>query len=86
MGSVAYLAERLEADLYGYLPELYKNPLSKLAVMVSAVIEARSCNLMEIAARLPIKTQRIRSLVTRGLSGFCRRTPSRPRCDGAFRG
>ena len=61
MGSVAYLAERLETDLYGYLPELYKNPLSKLAVMVSAVIEARSCNLMEIAARLPIKTQRMES-------------------------
>lgn len=61
MGSVAYLAERLEADLYGYLPELYKNPLGKLAVMVSAVIEARSCNLMEVAARLPIKTQNITS-------------------------
>lgn len=61
MGSVAYLAERLEVDLYGYLPELYKNPLAKLATMVAAVIEARSCNLMEVAARLPIKTQRMAS-------------------------
>jgi hypothetical protein len=61
MGSVGYLAEQLEADLFGYLPELYKNPLAKLAVMVSAVIEARSCNLMEVAARLPIKTQNITS-------------------------
>jgi hypothetical protein len=61
MGSVAHLAERLEADLYGYLPELYKNPLAKLATMVCAVIEARSCNLMEVAARLPIETQNITS-------------------------
>lgn len=56
MGSVAYLAEQLEADLYGYLPELYKNPFAKLATMVSVVIEARRCNLMEVAARLTIKT------------------------------
>jgi hypothetical protein len=61
MGSVLHLAQGLEADLRVFLPHLYKSPLEKLSIMVAGVIEARSCNLMEIAARLPLETERVES-------------------------
>ncbi len=61
MGSVEFLAGRLEADLRVFLPHDYKSPVKKLSVMVASVIEARSCNLMELAARLPLETQRSES-------------------------
>lgn len=61
MGSVVHLAKGLEDDLRVFLPDLYKSPLEKLSIMVASVVEARSCNLMEIAARLPMETQRTES-------------------------
>jgi hypothetical protein len=61
MGSVLHLAKGLEGDLRGFLPHLYKSPLEKLAIMVAGVVEARSCNLMELAARLPLETKRVGS-------------------------
>jgi hypothetical protein len=61
MSSVSYLAKRLEEDLRGFLPHVYKSPLEKLAIMTAGVVEARSCNLMELAARLPLETRRTES-------------------------
>jgi hypothetical protein len=61
MSSVSYLAKRLEEDLRGFLPHVYKSPLEKLAIMTASVVEARSCNLMELAARLPLETRRVES-------------------------
>lgn len=61
MSSVVYLARRREEDWREFLPHLSKSPLEKLAIMIASVVEARSCNLMELAARLPLGTQRIES-------------------------
>ncbi|MGH6815036.1 MAG: hypothetical protein ACREC6_04970 [Hyphomicrobiaceae bacterium] len=61
MSSVMYMAKRLEDDLRGFLPHVYKTPLEKLAIMAASVVEARSCNLMELAARLPLETRRMES-------------------------
>jgi hypothetical protein len=40
---------------------MFKSPRDKLAIMIAALIEARSCNTMELAARLPIETERAAS-------------------------
>lgn len=61
MSSIMYMAKCLETDLRGILPQIYKNPLEKLAVLAASAVEARSCNLMELAARLPLATPRMAS-------------------------
>jgi hypothetical protein len=61
MGTVERLAQAIEVDLAALLPDMYKNPREKLATMVAALIETRSCNTMELAARLPLKTERAES-------------------------
>jgi hypothetical protein len=61
MGAIAHLAKSLEGDLAALMPSMYKNPRAKLSVMVACLIEARSCNTMELAARLPIETGRAES-------------------------
>ena len=53
MGTVEHLARCVEADLSALFPEMYKNPREKLAVMIACLIETRSCNTTELAARLP---------------------------------
>jgi hypothetical protein len=58
MGTIEHLSAAIASDLAELLPNMYKNPRQKLAVMVSCLIEARSCNTMELAARLPIETER----------------------------
>ena len=59
--SVSHLAKHLVASLEAFCPNMYKNPREKLAIMASCLIETRSCNLMELAARLPIETERTES-------------------------
>ena len=61
MGSVEHLARCIEQDLTAMFPAMFKSPREKLAIMVAALIEARSCNTMELAARLPIETERAAS-------------------------
>jgi hypothetical protein len=61
MSAIKHLAKCVESDLAVLLPTLYKNPREKLAVMVASLIETRSCNTMELAARLPIETERAES-------------------------
>lgn len=61
MGMVARLAKAIGVDLASLLPDMYKNPRGKLAVMVACLVETRSCNTMELAARLPLETDRSES-------------------------
>ena len=61
MGTVKHLARCLEHDLAVLLPALYKSPREKLATMAACLIETRSCNTLELAARLPIETDRVES-------------------------
>jgi hypothetical protein len=58
MSSVEHLARSILADLVDLFPQMYKNPREKLAMMVACLVETRSCNTMELAARLPIETDR----------------------------
>jgi Transposase DDE domain len=61
MGTVEHLATCIERDLAVMFPEMYKNPRKKLATMVAILIETRSCNTMELGARLPLDTERAES-------------------------
>ena len=61
MGAVQHLAKCIEQDLTAMFPSMFKSPREKLAIMIAALIEARSCNTMELAARLPIETERAAS-------------------------
>jgi hypothetical protein len=61
MGTVERLAQAIGVDLAALLPQMYKNPREKLATMVACLIETRSCNTMELAARLPLQTERAES-------------------------
>ena len=61
MGTVQHLAKCIEQDLRAMFPAMHKSPREKLGIMIAALIEARSCNTMECAARLPIETERAAS-------------------------
>ncbi len=61
MGSILHLSSSIDDDLSSLCPSLYKSPREKLSVMVSALIEAQSCNLMDLAAILPLETARSES-------------------------
>jgi hypothetical protein len=58
MGSVLHLSSCIHTDLLDLCPDLYKSPREKLSLMVGALIEAQSCNLMDLAALLPLETER----------------------------
>lgn len=58
MTSVSHLADHIHRDLLDLVPDLKKSPRQKLAIMVSALIERQSCNLMELAAVLPLETDK----------------------------
>ena len=53
MGTVQGLAKAVEGELAGLMPDMYRNPRKKLAIMVACLVETRSCNTMELAAKLP---------------------------------
>lgn len=61
MGTIERLAKAIGGDLEALLPDMYKNPREKLATMVACLFETRSCNTMELAARLPLETDRSES-------------------------
>jgi hypothetical protein len=65
MGTIEHLATCIEQDLCALFPAMHKNPRKKLATMIATLIatliETRSCNTMELAARLPIETERAES-------------------------
>ncbi len=60
-GTVEHLAGCIGADLLDLFPAMSKSPRAKLALMVGCLTETRSCNTMELAARLPLGTERAES-------------------------
>ena len=65
---VARQAEGLVEELRKRLPAQRKTQRGKLALLVAAVLHARSANLMAVAASLPLDTER-RTCVTSGSRG-----------------
>ncbi len=59
MSTVRHLAEEVSSGLRAVLPGINKNPLYKLSLCAAAVLEVQSCNTMDIAAVLPLETERI---------------------------
>ncbi len=59
MSTIKHLSTEVERSLAEGCPWLYKNPRRKLSLCVAAVLEVRSCNTMEIAAALPLYSERI---------------------------
>ncbi len=59
VGSIEHLAEQVEKDLEQALPKQRKTQRKKLALLVSTMIQTRSANTMDLAAALPIGTERI---------------------------
>ena len=59
MSTVRHLAEEVSFGLRAVLPGINKSPPRKLSLCAAAVPEVRSCNTMDIAAVLPLETERI---------------------------
>ena len=57
MGTVQKLAEKVKEGLQTALPKLRKTVVSKLALAVGAMIEARTPNTIELANVLPLPTE-----------------------------
>lgn len=58
LGNTFYLAEAIYKDLKDILPKQRKTQRRKLALLVGAMLQARTANTMDLAAHLPLKTQR----------------------------
>lgn len=59
MCTINHLAEEVSGGLRSVLPDLNKSPLGKLSLCVAGVLEVQTCNTMDIAAVLPLETDRI---------------------------
>lgn len=58
LGSTFHLAEAINQDLKDIFPEQRKTQRGKLALLVGAMLHARTANTMDLAAHLPLKTKR----------------------------
>lgn len=58
LGSTSHLAEAISQDLKDIFPKQRKTQREKLALLVSAMLHARTANTMDLAAHLPLKTKR----------------------------
>src|SRR4051795_1204153 len=59
MGGVEHVSEGIIADLVARLPRQRKTQRAKLGLLVATMLEARSANLMDLAAALPRGTERL---------------------------
>lgn len=59
MGSIHYLAGAIKKDLLTALPYQRKTQRDKLALLVATMLHAKTANTMELAAQLPIATERL---------------------------
>jgi DDE family transposase len=59
VGSIQHLAEAIKLDLREALPNQRKTQRDKLALLVAAMLHARSANTMDLAAQIPLATERI---------------------------
>jgi len=58
MSTINHLAEEIRFGLRSVLSDLNKSPLGKLSLCVAAVLEVQTCNTMDIAAVIPLDTDR----------------------------
>jgi hypothetical protein len=58
-GSIQHLAEVIREDLLKVLPRQRKTQRNKLALLVATMLHVRSANTMDLAASLPLTTDRI---------------------------
>jgi len=59
MGGIERLSEAISADLKGRFPGQRKTQREKLALLAATMLEVRSANLMELAASLPRRSERL---------------------------
>jgi len=59
MGGIEHVSEGIIADLAARLPRQRKTQRAKLGLLVATMLEARSANLMDLAAALPRATERL---------------------------
>jgi len=59
VGSIQHLAEAIKLDLIEALPHQRKTQRNKLALLIATMLHARSANTMDLAAQLPLATERI---------------------------
>jgi Transposase DDE domain len=59
LGSIQHLAEAIKLDLIEALPKQRKTQRNKLALLVATMLHARSANTMDLAAQIPLATERI---------------------------
>ena len=59
VGSIQHLAEAIKLDLIEALPFQRKTQRNKLALLVATMLHARSANTMDLAAQIPLATERI---------------------------
>jgi hypothetical protein len=59
VGSIQHLAEAIKEDLLEVLPHQRKTQRDKLSLLVATMLHVRSANTMDLAASLPIATERI---------------------------
>jgi hypothetical protein len=59
VGSIQHLAEAIKLDLIEALPYQRKTQRNKLALLIATMLHARSANTMDLAAQIPLATERI---------------------------
>src|SRR3954462_11688256 len=59
MGGIEHVSEGIIADLVARLPRQRKTQRAKFGLLVATMLEARSANLMDLAAALPRGTERL---------------------------
>ena len=59
MGGIEHIGEGIIADLAARLPRQRKTQRAKLGLLVATMLEARSANLMDLAAALPRPAERL---------------------------
>ena len=58
MNGIKEIAESLGSELKRRLPKQRKTQRTKLALLVSTMLDVRSANLMDLAAGLPLEADR----------------------------
>jgi len=69
VGSIQHLAEAIKEDLREVLPNQRKTQRDKLSLLIATMLHVRNANTMDLAAFLPIETERI-DMRYQWISGF----------------
>jgi hypothetical protein len=58
MTGILHLADSIKAEMEQFLPRQRKTQRGKLSLLVATMLAARSANLMDLAAALPLEADR----------------------------